>query len=232
MSATHEDQTATAGFEKKEEQKRRLRDSMQRTARMHPVKVNDSRSVMSIGFLVERAEDAIVWRGPLKFGAIRQFLSDVAWGDLDDLVIDCPPGTGDAPLTVAQLAGRPASALVVTTPQQLAIADVRRCITFCKKVTQPVAGIIENMSGFVCPHCGGTVDLFGRGGGEKLGQGMGVPFLGRVPMDPMIASNGDRGKPFVSADGQNPSARALLDIVETLADTDAAERSGPGRQAT
>jgi Mrp family chromosome partitioning ATPase len=188
-------------------------------SRIVPVHVSDSLAVMSIGFLVQGQADAVIWRGPLKFGVIRQFLSDVAWGDLDYLVIDCPPGTGDEPLSVAQLVGRPAAALVVTTPQQLAIADVRRCVTFCKKVEMPIAGIIENMSGFVCPQCGATVDVFGRGGGERLAQEMGVSFLGRVPIDPEIVSDGDRGSQFVAAEARSPAALAFLDMVSAIVNT-------------
>jgi Mrp family chromosome partitioning ATPase len=130
-----------------------------------PVKVAPGLSVMSIGFLLGSSTDAVIWRGPLKYSIIRQFLCDVAWGSLDYLVVDCPPGTGDEPLSVAQLVGRPADAVIVTTPQELAIADVRRCVTFCEKVELPVAGIIENMSGYVCPSCGACADLFGSGGG-------------------------------------------------------------------
>jgi len=198
---------------------------------MTPVQVNDSFSVMSVGFLIEREADAVIWRGPIKFGIIRQFLSDVDWGDLDYLVIDCPPGTGDEPLSVAQLVGRPAAAVVVTTPQQLAIGDVRRCVTFCEKVELPVAGIIENMSGFVCPQCGAAVDLFGKGGGEKLAEEMSVPFLGKVPIDPEIVNNGDSGAPFVEAGGERPSARAFLDMVAAIEDFGKPAEAGPVQEA-
>ncbi len=165
-----------------------------------PVAVNEMLKVMSIGFMLPRNTDAVIWRGPRKYGAIRQFLAEVAWGPLDYLVVDCPPGTGDEPLTVAQLVGRPAEAIIVTTPQQVAVADVRRCVTFCHSVSLPILGIVENMSGFVCPHCGQTTDLFQVGGGERLAAEAHVPFLGRIPIDPRIGESGETGIPFVTLD--------------------------------
>ena len=148
---------------------------------LFPVSLQPNLKVMSMGFLMENAESAVIWRGPMKHSLIRQFLRDVNWGPLDFLVVDSPPGTGDEPLSVIQLVGQPASAIVVTTPQDVAVADVRRSITFCRKLGLPVAGVIENMSGFVCPHCGKTTDLFKSGGGEALAREMNAPFLGRVP---------------------------------------------------
>jgi ATP-binding protein involved in chromosome partitioning len=183
---------------------------------MIPVRVGERLSVMSIGFLLGSGADAVIWRGPLKFSMIRQFLCDVAWGSLDYLVVDCPPGTGDEPLSVAQLVGRPAEAVIVTTPQELAIADVRRCVTFCEKVDLPVAGIIENMSGYVCPACGARADLFGRGGGEALAKEMRVPFLGRIPIEPDMVPCGDSGTPFVAARAGSATAEAFLSIVRAI----------------
>jgi Mrp family chromosome partitioning ATPase len=151
-----------------------------------PVKVDDNLSVVSMGMLLSSANDAVIWRGPMKYNVIRQFLKDVEWGRLDYLVIDSPPGTGDEPLAVAQLVGKGALAVVVCTPQDIAIADVRRSISFCNRLNLSVAGIIENMSGFVCPHCGKEVNLFKTGGGEKLAAEMHVPFLGRIPLDPQL----------------------------------------------
>jgi ATP-binding protein involved in chromosome partitioning len=181
-----------------------------------PVRASDHLWVMSIGFLLSRKEDAVIWRGPLKYNVIRQFLGDVNWGSLDYLVIDCPPGTGDEPLSVVQLAGSPAWAVVVTTPQQVALSDVRRCITFCEKTSLPVAGILENMSGYVCPQCGFEVDLFGRGGGEKLAREMNVPYLGRIPVDPAIVASGDRGMTFVGGAGESRAAKAFLEVVRKI----------------
>ena len=132
-----------------------------------PVKVSDNLAVMSIGFLLPDRRQAVIWRGPRKHGLIRQFLTDVAWGPLDYLVVDSPPGTGDEPMSIAQLVGSSAGAIIVTTPQEVAISDVRRCVTFCGEVSLPVVGILENMSGLVCPKCGERIDLFKRGGGVR-----------------------------------------------------------------
>lgn len=182
-----------------------------------PVPAEPGLKVLSLGFLAA-GDDAFVWRGPRKYSVIRQFLRDVRWGELDDLVVDCPPGTGDEPLAVVQLAGGPAAAVVVTTPQQLAVADVRRCLTFCRLVHLPVAGLIENMSGFVCPHCGRTVDLFGRGGGESLAGETGVPLLGRIPFDPSIGCRGDGGEPFATGETDTVARRAFREVVDRLVD--------------
>jgi len=181
-----------------------------------PIQINESLKVMSIGFLLRQDTDAVIWRGPLKFNAIRQFLKDVAWGRLDYLVIDSPPGTGDEPLSVAQLVGSPAGAVIVTTPQDVAIADVRRCVSFCNKLSLPVVGIVENMSGFVCPKCGEKIDLFKSGGGEALAVEMKVPFLGRIPIDPEIVTSGDAGTPFVDNYSRSAATRAFSDFVQKI----------------
>ncbi len=181
-----------------------------------PVRMTDHLAVMSIGFMLSSRKDAVIWRGPLKFNVIRQFLKDVAWGDLDYLVVDSPPGTGDEPLSIAQLVGSPAAAVVVTTPQELAIADVRRCVSFCEAVSLPVAGIVENMSGLVCPTCGEHIDVFKRGGGKALADEMNVPYLGAVPIDPAIVESGDAGIPFVEAHRQSAAGHAFADIVRML----------------
>jgi ATP-binding protein involved in chromosome partitioning len=181
-----------------------------------PVKLADNLAVMSIGFLLASKADAVIWRGPLKYKVIRQFLKDVAWGRLDYLVIDCPPGTGDEPLSVAQLAGPSAEAIIVTTPQELSISDVRRCVTFCRQINLPVLGVLENMSGFVCPQCGARIDLFKVGGGETLAHETKVPFLGRIPFDPEIVISGDSGMPYAGRDVAGPSLAALKAVVETL----------------
>ncbi len=183
---------------------------------MIPAKVGEHLAVMSIGFLVSTGRDAVIWRGPKKHGAIRQFLADVAWGKLDYLVVDSPPGTGDEPLSIAQLLGSAAGAIVVTTPQDVAISDVRRCVTFCNALSLPVVGIVENMSGLVCPKCGERIDLFKRGGGMALALEMGVPFLGQIPLDPDVVMAGDAGIPLLRGGPQSPAAKAFGDVVDSI----------------
>jgi ATP-binding protein involved in chromosome partitioning len=178
-----------------------------------PVRVSENLAVMSIGFLLPDRRQAVIWRGPRKHGLIRQFLTDVAWGPLDYLVVDSPPGTGDEPMSIAQLVGTSAGAIVVTTPQDVAISDVRRCITFCGEVSLPVVGILENMSGLVCPKCGERIDLFKRGGGMALAREMGVPFLGQIPIDPEVVTAGDAGAPLLRDGPQSPAAKAFAEVV-------------------
>ncbi|MBN1852026.1 MAG: P-loop NTPase [Pirellulales bacterium] len=187
-----------------------------RNGEMVPMEIGDHLKVISIAFFLSSNRDAVIWRGPMKYGFIRQFLKDVAWGPLDYLVIDAPPGTGDEPLSVAQLVGHPAGAILVTTPQDLAIADVRRSVSFCEKVSMPVVGIIENMSGLLCPHCGGQIDLFKTGGGESLAREMGVPLLGRIPIDPQIVTCGDSGTPYIHHFADSPAALAFAKVVERV----------------
>jgi len=172
--------------------------------------------VMSIGFLLKSPDDPIIWRGPMKMNVIRQFLKDVEWGDLDYLIIDAPPGTGDEPLSVCELIGTLDGAVIVTTPQNLAFADVKKSINFCHTLKLPVLGVIENMSGFVCPHCGETTNIFSAGGGESLAEDYGVPFLGRIPLDPNIRIAGDEGTPFVHANAASRATVAFAAIVESI----------------
>jgi ATP-binding protein involved in chromosome partitioning len=180
-----------------------------------PIEIGNLK-VMSIGFLLESATDAVIWRGPMKYGLIQQFLKDVEWGPLDYLVIDAPPGTGDEPLSVAQLVGKPAGAILVTTPQDLAIADVRRSVSFCETVSLPVVGIIENMSGLVCPHCKQMIPLFKMGGGEALAHEMNVPFLGSIPIDPEIVESGDNGVPYAHRFAERFAANKFAAIVARI----------------
>jgi ATP-binding protein involved in chromosome partitioning len=181
-----------------------------------PIEIGGNLKVMSIGFLLPGPAEAVIWRGPMKYGMIRQFLKDVEWGPLDYLVIDAPPGTGDEPLSVAQLIGQPAGAILVTTPQDLAVADVRRSVSFCEKVSLPVVGIIENMSGLICPYCHGEIPLFKKGGGESLAREMAVPFLGSVPIDPQIVQCGDSGTPYAQRFAESPAAKAMAAIVDRI----------------
>jgi len=179
-----------------------------------PATCGENLKVVSIGFMLQSPDDAIIWRGPLKMGVIKQFLRDVAWGSLDWLVVDSPPGTGDEPLSICQLIPDADGAIIVTTPQQVAVADVRKCITFCRKLNLPVLGVVENMSGFICPHCGGRSEPFGSGGGEQMAIELGVPFLGSVPLDPQVMASGEAGQPFALSDG--PTAAAFNSLVEKL----------------
>jgi len=174
-----------------------------------PATCADGLHVMSIAFLTQDQDEAVIWRGPLKMNVLRQLLADVVWGEIDYLVIDLPPGTGDEPLSVCQLIPD-ATGVIVTTPQDLSISDVRKCINFCRRLNMPVLGVIENMSGFLCPHCGAHVDIFGTGGGERMAEEMDVPFLGRVPIDPQIVADSDGGEPFVKSHPDSPATRAFL----------------------
>jgi len=180
-----------------------------RDEKIVPVRYGEKLSVMSVGFLVKDANEALIWRGPMKHNVIQQFVRDVLWEDLDTLVVDCPPGTGDEPLSVAQLLGAVDGAVIVTTPQDLAIVDVRKCVTFCRQLHIPVAGVIENMSGFVCPHCNRRTDVFGADGGRRMAEEFGVPFLGSIPMDAELVTACDAGKPFVDFKTDSPTAQAL-----------------------
>lgn len=182
-----------------------------------PQEVYNGLKVISMGFLLNSSEDAVILRGPAKAGIIRQFLENVAWGDLDCLVIDCPPGTGDEPLSVVQLLDTArSSAVIVTTPQQLATIDVEKSIDFCRQLNLPITGIVENMSGFICPHCHAEADIFSLGGGYKLSQKFDVPYLGAIPIDPEIARSGDEERPYLSSFPKTETAARFGEIVERL----------------
>jgi ATP-binding protein involved in chromosome partitioning len=172
--------------------------------------------VMSIGFLLRERDDAVIWRGPRKFGVIRQFLKDVEWDELDYLVVDSPPGTGDEPLAVAELIEKADGAVVVTTPQEVAVQDVRRCVVFCRQLNLPVLGVIENMSGFTCPKCGEIVRIFGADGGRAMAEEMDVPYLGPIPIESEVVASGDSGVPMVKAHPDSETAKAFDRIVRML----------------
>ncbi|WP_028576656.1 Mrp/NBP35 family ATP-binding protein [Desulfomicrobium escambiense] len=174
--------------------------------------------VMSMGFLLRNPDDAVIWRGPVKGGVIKQFLKDVAWGDLDYLIIDAPPGTGDEPLSVCQLINPIDGAVVVTTPQRVAAMDVRKSITFCAQVGMKVLGVVENMSGFVCPKCGEVTHILRSGGGKRMADDMGVPFLGSIPIDPSVAEAGDMGQAFVLHHASSPTAVLMRSVIAPLLD--------------
>lgn len=159
--------------------------------------------VMSVAFLLPTKDDAVIWRGPLKHSLIKQFLGEVSWGPLDYLVIDLPPGTGDEALSTAHLLGKVDGAIIVTTPQDVALLDSRKSVTFCRQLHIPLIGIVENMSGFVCPHCQKEIDIFKTGGGELAARQMRVPFLGKIPLEPGMVESSDSGAPYVA---QHPGA--------------------------
>ncbi|MCD6237578.1 MAG: Mrp/NBP35 family ATP-binding protein [Thermoplasmata archaeon] len=183
---------------------------------INPVLAMDNLKVMSIGFLLEDRDTPVIWRGPLKMNVMRQFIGDVNWGALDYLIVDLPPGTGDEPLSVAQLIPNTDGAIVVTTPQDVALVSVRKSINFVKKMNIPIIGIIENMSGFKCPYCGKHIDIFKTGGGEKAARDFGVPFLGKVPIDPEIVESGDSGTPIFIKNPESDSSKAFAKIVENI----------------
>jgi Mrp family chromosome partitioning ATPase len=160
---------------------------------VRPYRFSENLGLVSLEMVMGDRDTAVIWRGPLKISAIRQFISDIEWGDLDYLVVDSPPGTGDEPLTVAQTIPD-AEALIVTTPQEISLADVRKSINFCRQVNMDILGLVENMSGLVCSHCGERVSIFGSGGGKKMALQTGVPLLGEIPIEPEMVALGDKGK--------------------------------------
>jgi len=183
---------------------------------IQPVEVSDNLKAVSVALTGYDSDQPIIWRGPMKAAVIRQFLADVNWGELDYLVIDSPPGTGDEPLSACQLIPNVSGIIIVTTPQDVAILDARKSVLFANQIKIPVVGIVENMSGFICPHCRGEVDIFKKGGGEKAAQELSVPFLGRVPFEPEFVEFGDKGTPFVSFQHKSKSAEAFIGIVAKI----------------
>ena len=171
--------------------------------------------LVSMGFLTS-SDAPIIWRGPMLHGVVRQFFLDVTWGELDYLVVDMPPGTGDVALSLSQTVPV-TGAIVVTTPQTVSLADSRRAVGMYRKLNIPTLGIVENMSYYACPHCGDEADLFGRGGGERIAEELGVPFLGQIPLYAPIRVGSDTGAPIVSAEPDSPAGRALLQIAEQTA---------------
>ncbi len=178
-----------------------------------PVPVSAHLVAVSIGFMLQGKDNPVIWRGPLKYQMIKQFLKDVEWGQLDYLIIDSPPGTGDEPLSIIQLLEKPDGAVIVTTPQEVALSDVRKGVAFCRSLSLPVIGVIENMSGFVCPQCGYRTDIFKSGGGEKMAAEMGVTFLGRIPIDPAIVEACDSGRPYIQKYKESNTASAFNESI-------------------
>ncbi|MCK4761794.1 MAG: Mrp/NBP35 family ATP-binding protein [Candidatus Aminicenantes bacterium] len=184
-------------------------------AQLFPLEINENLKLVSMALLMSSPGVPIIWRGPMKMKVIQQFLGDVQWGELDWLICDSPPGTGDEPLSIAQLIPA-AAAVIVTTPQDVSILDSRKAVSFAQKLNLNILGIIENMSGFVCPHCGEKTELFKKGGGEQVARELGIPFLGGIPMDPRIVESGDNGRPFIGEQAGSEASEAFTAIVERI----------------
>ena len=180
---------------------------------LFPVTGQQGIKVVSMDFLLPNDEAPVIWRGPLKMRIIQQFLSDVTWGELDFLFIDLPPGTGDEPLSVIQLIPDIDGVIIVTMPSEVSQAVVKKAITFAKQLSVPVIGIIENMSGFICPECGAKLDIFKAGGGKNIAKDLSVPYLGKIPIDPAICVDSDSGIPFVTENPASPAVKAFAEIV-------------------
>ena len=181
-----------------------------------PISVPPSLNIMSMAFLLPEKDSAVMWRGPMKTSAIRQFIEDVEWGDLDYLIIDMPPGTGDEALSIVQLIPKADGAVIVTTPQDVAVLDSRKSISFAAQTKLPILGLIENMSGFVCPHCGELTEIFGTGGGERAAKELNIQFFGRVPLEPGVVKSGDSGMPVVVSEPDSRSAAAFNAIADKI----------------
>jgi len=172
--------------------------------------------VVSMDFLLQSQETPVIWRGPLKMQVIKQFLSDFMWGELDFLFIDVPPGTGDEPMSVMQLIPEMDGTVIVTIPSEVSEDVVKKAVVFSRQMNVPVIGIVENMSGFTCPKCGEEINILGSGGGERIAKDLNVPFLGKIPIDPKICEEADKGIPFVVGHMDSPAAKAFKDIVKQV----------------
>ncbi len=185
--------------------------------KIEPVRVTGTLAAVSMAFLLPDTSTPVIWRGPMKMSAISQFLTDVNWGSLDYLVVDLPPGTGDEALTIAQLAPNLRGAVIVTTPQEVATLETSKAVRFVEKLGIPVIGVVENMSGMVCPHCQTEIDVFGKGGGKKMAEDLGVPYLGSIPLDIAMREAGDAGRPAVIRRGlDDPTWKAINEVMENL----------------
>ncbi|OIO74783.1 MAG: ATP-binding protein [Elusimicrobia bacterium CG1_02_37_114] len=181
-----------------------------------PYPVNPNLVAVSMASFLESVDTPVVWRGPLKMTALRQFLAEVNWGKLDYLVIDSPPGTGDEPLSVCQLVRDLTGAIIVTTPQDIALLDSRKCVSFLRQLSVPILGILENMSGLTCPHCGENIDIFKSGGGEKAAKELNIPFLGRIPFDMRIVETTDDGKSYIETYFDSEAAKVIEKICSSI----------------
>lgn len=181
-----------------------------------PVSSSSGIKVVSMDFLLPDETAPVIWRGPLKMTAIRQFMSDIVWGDLDFLLIDLPPGTGDEPLSVAQLLPEMDGVIIVTIPSEVSQIVVKKAVTFARKLRLPIIGIVENMSGFICPKCGAKMDIFRSGGGRKISEELGVPFLGSIPIDQKVCEDSDKGLPFIIEHADSKASKAFMEIVKKI----------------
>jgi len=181
-----------------------------------PMSVSSNLTAVSMASLIENSDAPLIWRGPLKMMALKQFLGEVKWGNIDYLIVDSPPGTGDEPLSICQLIPELEGGIIVTTPQKIALLDSRKCINFLKNLKIPVLGIIENMSGFKCPHCGKNIDLFKSGGGEKAAEEFKIPFLGKIPIDINMVDSADEGEPYISQHKNSETTQIFNKIVELI----------------
>jgi len=172
--------------------------------------------VVSMDFLLPDENAPVIWRGPLKMTAIHQFLSDIVWGELDLLLIDLPPGTGDEPLSVAHLLPEMDGVIIVTIPSEVSQIVVKKAVTFARKLGMPIIGVIENMSGFFCPNCGAKIDIFQSGGGTRIADELSIPFLGSIPIDQKICEDADKGMPFIVEHANSSASKAFLEIVEKI----------------
>ncbi|MCE5300805.1 MAG: Mrp/NBP35 family ATP-binding protein [Spirochaetia bacterium] len=171
---------------------------------------------VSIAMTGKHPDEPTIWRGPMKAAVIRQFLADVEWGNLDYLIVDSPPGTGDEPLAVCQMIPAITGAVIVSTPQDVAVLDARKSIFFAKELNIKVIGVIENMSGFVCPHCGKETEIFGRGGAQRAAKELGVELLGTIPFDPAVVLMSDKGTPVVLQEAETPVKNAFMEVTEKI----------------
>ena len=183
-----------------------------------PIKVKENLYAMTIASLVDNPDEPIIWKGPLKIGAIKQFLQDIQWPELDYLIVDSPPGTGDEPLSVVQTLKNVQGSLIVSTPQDVALLDARKTIKFSQKLNVPVLGLIENMSTFACPHCGEAVDIFAGMGVEKAAKDFNVDILGKIPIDTNIVKSGDAGISYLENFANSASAKEMQKVVKIIAD--------------
>jgi Mrp family chromosome partitioning ATPase len=180
---------------------------------------SDGVKAISMAFMLQNDDTPIAWRGPMKHGVVQQFMAEVLWGELDYLIVDLPPGTGDEPMSVAQILGPGLSTIIVTTPQDVALLDSRKSVLFAKSLGMEIMGIVENMSGLTCPHCNQIIDLFKTGGGEKAALELGIPFLGAIPIDPEVVQGGDKGTPALSTNGASPTSQAFKAITDLIVHT-------------